>query len=85
MDVPMSVLFFAMIAALQPVPSDSDIEYIRLLYKSNKEAFQFGEFRFAYRRGSCARAILMRKPGFFLKLPKWRASMLSTVRTLGMK
>jgi hypothetical protein len=52
----MSALLLATIVAMQAVPPNSDTEYVRLLYKSNKDSFQFGKFRFAYRRGSCASA-----------------------------
>ena len=50
-------MFFALLAAMIGFQSDDpaqQIEFIRLSYKANKDAFAFGTFHFEYTRGSCA-------------------------------
>ena len=50
-------MFFAALAAMIGFQSDDlaqKIEFIRLSYKANKDAFAFGTFHFEYTRGSCA-------------------------------
>ncbi|MGP0064918.1 MAG: hypothetical protein ACLQGP_15130 [Isosphaeraceae bacterium] len=50
----MFLLFLAGIIGLQPVESAQQVEFLRLSYKANKDAFVFGTFRFKYTRGSSA-------------------------------
>ena len=50
----MLLLLLAATVALQPGDHMRDIDYLRLSYKSNKEAFAFGTFRFEYTIGNCA-------------------------------
>ena len=51
----MILLVLVAVAGLQPPEvSDQQIEFLRLSYKSNKDAFTFGTFHFDYTRGACA-------------------------------
>jgi len=50
-------MFFAVLAAMIGFQSGDlaqQIEFIRLSYRANKDAFAFGTFHFEYTRGSCA-------------------------------
>ena len=50
----MVLLLLASVVGYQAVGSMEHIEYLRLSFKANKDAFVFGTFRFEYTRGSSA-------------------------------
>ena len=50
----MILLLLASVVGYQSVGSMEHIEYLRLSFKANKDAFVFGTFHFEYTRGSSA-------------------------------
>jgi hypothetical protein len=49
----MFLLLAAVTLALQPGDQSQQLEFLRVSYKANKDAFAFGTFRFEYTRGAC--------------------------------
>ncbi len=50
-------MFFALMLAtivIQPAGSTEQLDFLRLSFRANKDAFAFGTFRFQYTRGRCA-------------------------------
>ena len=50
-------MIFVLVAGIlgfQPGDSMQQVEFLRLSYKANKDAFEFGTFRFEFTRGTCA-------------------------------
>lgn len=50
----MAWLLIVALTALRSDDASQQLEFLRLSYKANKEAFSFGTFRFEYTRGSSA-------------------------------
>ncbi len=54
MGCAMLLMLISALMGFQSVDHTREIEFLRLSYKANKDAFAFGTFRFEYTRGSCA-------------------------------
>ncbi len=50
----MSLILLLATMAFQPGEQADQIEYLRMSFRANSDAFAFGEFHFAYTKGNCA-------------------------------